>query len=55
LPPDIKELRIVKIGAVDEQADGGTHVKNTKEIGVISIVSLENKGKSNRRIYFTLT
>jgi len=54
LPPEVKELRIVKIGDVDEQADAGTHVKNTKEIGTISIISLGNKGKNNRRLYFTV-
>jgi len=52
LPPEVKELRIVKIGDVDEQADGGVHVKNTSEIGKIVFLSAENKGKSNRRVYF---
>jgi misacylated tRNA(Ala) deacylase len=54
LPPSIETLRIVKIGDVDEQADGGTHVKNTSEIGTIKLLKLENKGKSNRRAYFTI-
>ena len=54
LPPDVKELRIVKIGDVDEQADGGVHVKNTSEIGKIIFLSAENKGKINRRVYFSL-
>ena len=54
LPPAVKELRIVKIGDVDIQADGGPHVANTKEIGTVEIVAAENKGKNNRRIYFTL-
>ena len=54
LPPEVKELRIVKIGDVDEQADGGVHVKNTSEIGKIVFLSAENKGKSNRRVYFKL-
>ena len=54
LPPSLKEIRIVKIGNIDEQADGGTHVKSTKEIGKIALVSVENKGKSNRRLYFSL-
>ena len=52
LPPDIPELRLVKIGKYDLQADGGTHVKNTGEIGKIELLSVENKGKSNRRIYY---
>ena len=54
LPQDLKEIRIVKIGTIDEQADGGTHVASTKEIGRIKLISIENKGKSNRRIYFSL-
>lgn len=54
LPPAIKELRIVKIGDVDVQADGGPHVANTSEIGKIEIIETENKGKNNRRVYFKL-
>lgn len=54
LPPDVKELRMVKIGDVDYQADGGPHVKNTSEIGKIIFVGADNKGKNNRRIYYTL-
>ncbi len=54
LPPQIKELRLVKIGDVDLQADGGTHVKNTKEIGEIKLTNFKNKGRNNKRVYFTL-
>ena len=54
LPPEIRELRMVRIGDVDYQADGGTHVKNTSEIGKITFLGAENKGKSNRRIYYGL-
>ncbi|RMF54344.1 alanyl-tRNA editing protein [Candidatus Woesearchaeota archaeon] len=54
-PHDFKELRIVSIGDVDRQCDGGTHVKNTSEIGTVELVKLENKGKNNRRVYFTLS
>ncbi|MFA5076863.1 MAG: alanyl-tRNA editing protein AlaXM [Candidatus Micrarchaeia archaeon] len=54
LPPSISILRIVEIPGADIQADGGTHVKNTSEIGRIEILKLENKGAANRRIYFTL-
>jgi misacylated tRNA(Ala) deacylase len=54
LPASIKNLRVVAIGDYDKQADGGTHVKNVKEVGTIEIVKAENKGKSNRRIYFVL-
>lgn len=54
LPPKVEELRIVEIDGIDIQADGGNHVKNLAEIGKIEVVKLENKGKNNRRIYFTL-
>jgi misacylated tRNA(Ala) deacylase len=54
LPPEVEELRIVKIGEIDTQADGGVHVKNTLEIGEIVVNKIENKGKSNRRLYFSL-
>jgi len=54
LPPNIDPLRIVEIAGVDVQADGGTHVKNLKEVGKIEMIKLENKGKNNRRMYFKL-
>ena len=53
LPPDIPSLRIVEIVGVDKQADGGTHVKNLKEVGDIKLLKTENKGKNNRRVYFS--
>ncbi|MBC8501112.1 MAG: alanyl-tRNA editing protein [DPANN group archaeon] len=54
LPPAIDTLRIVEIGDFDTQADGGTHVKNTSEIGDLEFLKAENKGKNNRRIYYKL-
>jgi misacylated tRNA(Ala) deacylase len=51
-PPDIEEIRVIKISGVDRQACGGTHVANTGEIPHIEIFKSENKGKNNRRIYF---
>jgi misacylated tRNA(Ala) deacylase len=54
-PPDIPRLRIVELGNLDKQADGGTHVRNLNEVGRIKLLKTENKGKNNRRIYFTLT
>ena len=54
LPPDLPALRIVEIIGVDKQADGGTHVRNLREIGKVELVKTENKGKNNRRIYFKL-
>ncbi len=52
LPEGIEILRLVKIGDVDEQADGGTHIKSTKEIGKIVLLRMENKGKNRKRVYF---
>ena len=53
-PPDLQELRIVEIEGYDTQADGGVHVKNLGEIVKIDPLKFENKGKSNRRLYFTI-
>jgi misacylated tRNA(Ala) deacylase len=53
-PPEIPRLRIVEVVGVDKQADGGTHVKNLKEVGQIKALKTENKGKNNRRVYFVL-
>lgn len=54
LPPNIEIIRIVDIVGFDQQACGGTHVKQLSEVGTIRIIKAENKGKNNRRIYFTL-
>jgi len=53
-PPDIPSLRIVEIVGLDRQADGGTHVRSLREVGQIKLLKTENKGKFNRRVYFTL-
>ena len=53
-PPNEEVLRIVKIGDVDMQADGGVHVRNTREIGKVILTKFENKGKANKRIYYKL-
>jgi len=50
LPEDIMEVRIVEIEGLDLQADGGTHVANTREVGRMKIVGYESKGKINKRI-----
>lgn len=54
LPSNVSVLRIVDIGGVDVQPDGGTHVKNTREIGEVKLLKTKNKGKNNKRLYFTL-
>lgn len=43
-------MRIIDIVGVDLQADGGTHVANTREVGPIRIVKTENKGRENKRL-----
>jgi len=53
-PPDIRDLRIVEIEGVDKQTDGGTHVRNLREVGQIQFLKAQNKGKYNRRVYFKL-
>lgn len=55
LPPGLTEVRIVDIVGLDTQADGGTHVASTRQIGGIDIVKVENKGKANRRLRVRLT
>ena len=54
LPKSLNEFRIVRIGDVDEQVDGGTHINHLKEIGKIEVTKTVNKGKNNRRMYFVL-
>ena len=50
-PPNIEgKLRFVKIGNIDFQPCGGTHVRSTREIGKITIGKIENKGRMNRRV-----
>ena len=51
-PPADQKLRIVEITGIDRQADGGLHVAHLKEIGRIQLLKLENKGKTNRRLYY---
>ena len=52
LPEHIREVRIVDIKGFDVQGCGGTHVRDTAEIGRLSLVTCENKGAKNRRVYF---
>ncbi len=54
LPADIEEIRIVEIVGLDLQADGGTHVNHTAEVGGIHITKTENKGKINKRLEIML-
>ncbi len=50
LPPQITEVRIVDIEGLDLQADGGTHVANTSEVGRIRVTGRESKGRINKRL-----
>ncbi|MFZ6004196.1 MAG: alanyl-tRNA editing protein [Actinomycetota bacterium] len=50
IPPTVPEIRVVDIVGLDKQADGGTHVRSTAEVGMIKVVKTESKGKVNKRI-----
>ena len=54
LPLEITEIRIVEIVGVDLQADGGTHVHSTREVGGVKALRTENKGKQNKRMEIAL-
>jgi len=55
IPADEQEIRIVDIVGLDVQADGGTHVASTKQIGGVRVVKVESKGRANRRVRVRLT
>jgi misacylated tRNA(Ala) deacylase len=50
IPEFVKEIRVVDIKGLDRQADGGTHVRSTLEVGKIEVVKTESKGKANKRM-----
>jgi misacylated tRNA(Ala) deacylase len=54
LPESIQKVRIVEIKGLDLQADGGTHVANTSEVGRIRVADYKSKGKINKRMYIEL-
>lgn len=54
LPEGISEVRVVELVGLDLQADGGTHVANTREVGQMRIVDYKSKGRINKRIYVEL-
>ncbi|GAC1324213.1 MAG: alanyl-tRNA editing protein [Chloroflexota bacterium] len=50
IPESVSIIRVVSIEGIDQQADGGTHVDNTREVGRVRITGSENKGKGNKRL-----
>jgi len=54
VPERVRTIRIVEIEGLDTQADGGTHVANTKEVGELEITGHKSKGRQNKRIEFAL-
>ena len=54
LPEGIMQVRTVEIVGLDLQADGGTHVRNTSEVGTIRVIDYKSKGAINKRIYIEI-
>ena len=54
IPDYVKEIRVIDIVGLDRQADGGTHVKSTLEIGQVAVTKTESKGKANKRMRIEL-
>jgi len=54
VPERVQTIRIVEIEGLDTQADGGTHVANTREVGKIELTAHKSKGRQNKRIEFVL-
>lgn len=54
VPERVKAIRIVEVEDVDTQADGGTHVSNTGEVGSVEITGHKSKGRQNKRVEFVL-
>jgi misacylated tRNA(Ala) deacylase len=54
VPERVKTVRIVEIEGIDTQADGGTHVANTREVGALEITGHKSKGRHNKRVEFVL-
>jgi misacylated tRNA(Ala) deacylase len=55
VPPETEHMRLVDIVGLDVQADGGTHVASTRQIGRVEVYKVENKGRQNRRVRIRLT
>ncbi|HEX6418333.1 MAG TPA: alanyl-tRNA editing protein [Acidimicrobiales bacterium] len=55
VPESVAEIRVVDIVGLDKQADGGTHVRSTGEIGGVRVVKTESKGRGNKRVRIQVT
>ena len=55
IPESVSEIRVVDIVGLDKQADGGTHVRTTDEVGKVAVLKTESKGKGNKRIRIQVT
>ena len=55
IPESVSEIRVVDIVGLDKQADGGTHVRTTDEVGKVTVLKTESKGKGNKRIRIQVT
>lgn len=55
IPEWVEQIRVIDIVGLDRQADGGTHVRSTVEVGLVSVVKTESKGKSNKRMRIQLS
>jgi misacylated tRNA(Ala) deacylase len=54
VPERVRTVRIVELEGIDTQADGGTHVANTREVGELEITAHKSKGRQNKRVEFVL-
>jgi misacylated tRNA(Ala) deacylase len=55
IPADIDPLRVIDIVGLDRQADGGTHVATTAEVGRVQVLKTESKGRANKRVRLAVT
>jgi misacylated tRNA(Ala) deacylase len=54
IPESVDPIRVIDIEGIDKQADGGTHVRSTAEVGRVRVVKTESKGKANKRMRIEL-
>ena len=54
IPAEVDPIRVIDIETIDKQADGGTHVRSTLEVGAVRVVKTESKGRANKRMRIKL-